>query len=182
ANAWVEAHRAHVGPLVDVLGDGQPQPPQADVVGDGRPAHGAEVGGAETLQHLQGVLVHHPAGLLVVPTAPREFGPREGEGAVRTSGDGVEDGTAGGDDLNANAVGGDGGDLVGTGGGRVGHHVSCAVRDGLDATVRRARRRSQRPRATEQATAARGGGGCPPRLTALPCRYGRTATATAGGR
>src|SRR5262249_4137377 len=136
ANAWVEAHRAHVGPLVEVLGDGQPQPPQADVVGDGRPAHGAEVDGVEVLQHLQGVLVHHAAGLLVVAAAPRQLGPIEGEGAVRISGNGVEDGAAGGDDLSANTVGGDGGDLIGAGCGRVGHRVSCAVRDGLDVTVR----------------------------------------------
>jgi len=97
------------------------------VIRDGRPAHGAEVDGVEVPQHLQCVLVHHAAGLLVVAAAPRELGPLEGEGAVRTGGDGVENGAAGGDDLNANTVGRNGGDLIGAGGGRVGHRVSCAV-------------------------------------------------------
>ena len=78
-DAGVEVHRADVGPLVEVLGDVQPQAPQADVVGDGRPADGAEVDGVEVLQGLQAVVGHHPAGLLVVLAAPRKLGPVEGE-------------------------------------------------------------------------------------------------------
>src|SRR4029079_5962415 len=44
-DAGVELHRADVRPQVEVLGDVQPQTPEADVVGDVGPADGAEVDG-----------------------------------------------------------------------------------------------------------------------------------------
>ena len=121
-DAGVEVHRPDVGPLVEVLRDVQPQAPERDVVRDGRPADGAEVDGVVVLQGLQPVLGHHPAGPGVVLAAPVELVPGEGERAVRVLGQGVENPAAGGDDLFADAVGGDGCDLVGAL--RCGHRVT----------------------------------------------------------
>ena len=75
------------------------------------PADRAEVDGVEGLQGLQAVLGHHPAGLRVVLAAPGELVPLEGEPAVGLLGEEVEDAAAGGDDLLADAVGGDRCDL-----------------------------------------------------------------------
>ena len=75
------------------------------------PAHGAEVDGVERLQCLQTVGGHHPSGLLVVLAAPRKLGPLEGDPVLGLCRQGVEHPPACGDDLVADAVGGDRGDL-----------------------------------------------------------------------
>src|SRR5690606_35166561 len=123
-DAGVEAHRAHVGPLVEALADGQAQAPQADVVGDRGPADRTEVDGVEAAQHLEAVRVHHAAGLLVVAAAPGKPGPLEREAAAGRGGEGVEDGPARGHDLDADPVGRDGGDAERALLGRCGHGAS----------------------------------------------------------
>ena len=60
---------------------------------------------------VQAVVGHHPAGLLVVLAAPGEVLPLEGELALGLFGQRVEHPAARGDDLLADAVGGDRGDL-----------------------------------------------------------------------
>ena len=62
-------------------------------------------------QRLEAVLGHHPAVLGVVLRPPRELGPVEGERAAGLGGDRVQHLDPGGDNLLADAVGGDGGDL-----------------------------------------------------------------------
>ena len=80
------------------------------MVRDVFPADGAEVDGVEVLEGVQAVGVHHLAGLGVVPAAPGELGPLEGELAAGILRQGVQDAAAGGDDFLADAVGGDGSD------------------------------------------------------------------------
>ena len=71
---------------------------------------------SKSLQGLQAVVGHHPAGLLVVLAAPVELVPVEGELAAGVLGEGVENAAAGGDDLLADSVGRDGSDAECLGG------------------------------------------------------------------
>ena len=87
------------------------------MVGDRVPADGAEVDGVERLELFEPVVGHHLAVLGVVLRAPREVLPLEGEAAAGVLGERVEDGAAGLDDLDADSVGGDGGDAKVLGGG-----------------------------------------------------------------
>jgi hypothetical protein len=109
-DAGQELHRPYVRPLVEVLADVQPQTPETDVVRDSGPADRAEVDGVEFLELVEAVLGHHPAVLGVVVAAPAELLPVKGETAVRGIGERVQHGPAGFDDLDADTVGGDGGD------------------------------------------------------------------------
>ena len=106
-----DARRADVGVLVEALADGEAKLPEADVIGYARIAGRAEVDGIEGLELIGGALRHHAAVGDVVIAAPGEARERqlEAAGALREGGQHL---LAGGNDLLADAVAGNGRDAV----------------------------------------------------------------------
>ena len=106
------AGRTHVGVLIERLADREAQAPERDVVGDfGMPGR-AEQDRIVVADQIAAILRHHAAVLLVVLAAPVEVVEPDFETALAL-GERGERLDAGGDDLCADAVAGNGRNCVG---------------------------------------------------------------------
>jgi hypothetical protein len=109
-HAVEDPDRAQVDVLAERPADRDEQAPQRDVVGHPGPADGAEEDRLEAAEDLQPVGRHHRALLLVAPARPVELGVLERDAVPRAHG--VEHLAGGGDDLRADPVARDDGDLL----------------------------------------------------------------------
>jgi hypothetical protein len=110
-DARQDARRADVGVLVEGLADRQPQAPQGDMVGNVGMAGRAKQDRIVFGDLLASVDRHHAAVLLVVIAAPVEMVDLEGKAALALR-DGFEHLDTGRHDFRADAVAGNGCDLV----------------------------------------------------------------------
>ena len=111
-DAGQDARGPHVGVLVEALADLQAQAPQRDVVGDVRVTGRAKQDGVFAAQGIQPIGRHHHSVGAVPVAAPAKVFKLELQAGV-AGGQGFEHTLASGNHFLADAVSGDGGDLIG---------------------------------------------------------------------
>ncbi|MNV29147.1 hypothetical protein D3C71_1203620 [compost metagenome] len=111
-DARQDARGPHVGVLIEPLTDLEAQAPERDVVGDVRVTRRAKQDGVLAAQGIQPVGRHHHAVRAVPVAAPVEVFKLELQAGV-AGGQGFEHALARGNHFLADAVSGDGGDLIG---------------------------------------------------------------------